>query len=43
MAPPRIIPNDSDESKKDGLQLVELADGVTFDELQEKTGAPIKQ
>jgi 3-oxoacid CoA-transferase subunit B len=25
-----------------GLQLVELADGVTFDELQEKTGAPIK-
>src|SRR3954467_2789928 len=27
----------------DGLQLVELADGVTFDELQEKTGAPIKQ
>ncbi len=28
---------------EDGLQLVELADGVTFDELQEKTGAPIKQ
>ncbi|TDO35826.1 3-oxoacid CoA-transferase subunit B [Kribbella sp. VKM Ac-2527] len=27
----------------DGLKLVELADGVTFDELQEKTGAPIKQ
>jgi 3-oxoacid CoA-transferase subunit B len=27
----------------DGLQLVELADGVTFDELQQKTGAPIKQ
>jgi 3-oxoacid CoA-transferase subunit B len=27
----------------DGLQLVELADGVTFDELQSKTGAPIKQ
>ncbi|MFI5691990.1 CoA transferase subunit B [Kribbella sp. NPDC051586] len=27
----------------DGLQLVELAEGVTFDELQEKTGAPIKQ
>jgi 3-oxoacid CoA-transferase subunit B len=27
----------------DGLQLVELTDGVTFDELQEKTGAPIKQ
>jgi 3-oxoacid CoA-transferase subunit B len=27
----------------DGLQLVELADGVTFDELQDKTGAPIKQ
>jgi 3-oxoacid CoA-transferase subunit B len=27
----------------DGLRLVELADGVTFDELQEKTGAPIKQ
>ncbi|MFD3405056.1 CoA transferase subunit B [Kribbella sp. NPDC058693] len=27
----------------DGLQLVELADGVSFDELQEKTGAPIKQ
>jgi 3-oxoacid CoA-transferase subunit B len=27
----------------DGLQLVELAKGVTFDELQEKTGAPIKQ
>jgi 3-oxoacid CoA-transferase subunit B len=27
----------------DGLHLVELADGVTFDELQEKTGAPIKQ
>ncbi|WP_112241607.1 CoA transferase subunit B [Kribbella monticola] len=27
----------------DGLQLVELADGVTFEELQEKTGAPIKQ
>ena len=25
----------------DGLQLVELADGVTFDELQEKTGAPM--
>jgi 3-oxoacid CoA-transferase subunit B len=28
---------------EDGLQLVELADGVTFDELQSKTGAPIKQ
>jgi 3-oxoacid CoA-transferase subunit B len=28
---------------EDGLKLVELADGVTFDELQEKTGAPIKQ
>ncbi|WP_432886053.1 CoA transferase subunit B [Kribbella sp. CA-245084] len=27
----------------DGLQLVELADGVTFDELQDKTGAPIKR
>jgi 3-oxoacid CoA-transferase subunit B len=27
----------------DGLHLVELADGVTFSELQEKTGAPIKQ
>ncbi|MFI7060450.1 CoA transferase subunit B [Kribbella sp. NPDC050124] len=27
----------------DGLKLVELADGVTFDELQSKTGAPIKQ
>jgi 3-oxoacid CoA-transferase subunit B len=27
----------------DGLHLVELADGVTFEELQEKTGAPIKQ
>ena len=27
----------------DGLQLVELAEGVTFDELQDKTGAPIKQ
>ncbi|GAA2820072.1 CoA transferase subunit B [Kribbella solani] len=27
----------------DGLRLVELADGVTFDELQAKTGAPIKQ
>ncbi|HEY9333299.1 MAG TPA: CoA transferase subunit B [Kribbella sp.] len=27
----------------DGLRLVELADGVSFDELQEKTGAPIKQ
>jgi len=27
----------------DGLRLVELADGVTFEELQEKTGAPIKQ
>jgi 3-oxoacid CoA-transferase subunit B len=27
----------------DGLRLVELADGVTFSELQEKTGAPIKQ
>jgi 3-oxoacid CoA-transferase subunit B len=27
----------------DGLQLVELADGVSFDELQEKTGAPIKR
>ncbi|TCO47677.1 3-oxoacid CoA-transferase subunit B [Kribbella antiqua] len=27
----------------DGLQLVELADGVTFDDLQSKTGAPIKQ
>jgi 3-oxoacid CoA-transferase subunit B len=28
---------------EDGLKLVELADGVTFEELQEKTGAPIKQ
>ncbi|MFB6719830.1 CoA transferase subunit B [Kribbella sp. NPDC056345] len=28
---------------EDGLRLVELADGVTFEELQEKTGAPIKQ
>ena len=27
----------------DGLRLVELAEGVTFDELQAKTGAPIKQ
>jgi 3-oxoacid CoA-transferase subunit B len=27
----------------DGLHLVELADGVTFEELQQKTGAPIKQ
>ena len=27
----------------DGLKLVELADGVTFDDLQAKTGAPIKQ
>ncbi|MFF0338686.1 CoA transferase subunit B [Kribbella sp. NPDC004875] len=27
----------------DGLRLVELAEGVTFDELQEKTGAPIKR
>jgi 3-oxoacid CoA-transferase subunit B len=27
----------------DGLRLVELADGVTFEELQEKTGAPIKR
>ncbi|ONI67406.1 succinyl-CoA--3-ketoacid-CoA transferase [Kribbella sp. ALI-6-A] len=27
----------------DGLQLVELAEGVTFDELQSKTGAPIKR
>jgi 3-oxoacid CoA-transferase subunit B len=27
----------------DGLKLVELADGVTFDDLQSKTGAPIKQ
>jgi 3-oxoacid CoA-transferase subunit B len=27
----------------EGLKLVELADGVTFDELQKKTGAPIKQ
>jgi 3-oxoacid CoA-transferase subunit B len=27
----------------DGLRLVELADGVTFDDLQAKTGAPIKQ
>ncbi|WP_328989250.1 CoA transferase subunit B [Kribbella sp. NBC_01245] len=27
----------------DGLKLVELADGVTFDELQSKTGATIKQ
>ncbi|MFI5732545.1 CoA transferase subunit B [Kribbella sp. NPDC051587] len=25
----------------DGLKLVELADGVTFEELQDKTGAPI--
>jgi 3-oxoacid CoA-transferase subunit B len=28
---------------EDGLQLVELADGVTFDDLQDKTGAPIKR
>jgi 3-oxoacid CoA-transferase subunit B len=28
---------------EDGLKLVELADGVTFDELRSKTGAPIKQ
>ncbi|MFC0624224.1 CoA transferase subunit B [Kribbella deserti] len=27
----------------DGLRLVELAEGVTFDELQSKTGATIKQ
>jgi 3-oxoacid CoA-transferase subunit B len=27
----------------DGLRLVELAEGVTFDELQSKTGAPIKR
>jgi 3-oxoacid CoA-transferase subunit B len=27
----------------EGLRLVELAEGVTFDELQQKTGAPIKQ
>jgi 3-oxoacid CoA-transferase subunit B len=27
----------------DGLRLVELAEGVTFDELQQKTGAQIKQ
>jgi 3-oxoacid CoA-transferase subunit B len=27
----------------DGLKVVELADGVTFDDLQEKTGAPLKQ
>jgi 3-oxoacid CoA-transferase subunit B len=27
----------------DGLRLVELADGVTFDDLQAKTGAPIKR
>ena len=27
----------------DGLRLVELAEGVTFDDLQAKTGAPIKQ
>jgi 3-oxoacid CoA-transferase subunit B len=27
----------------DGLKLVELADGVTFNELQHQTGAPIKQ
>ncbi|ADB29559.1 3-oxoacid CoA-transferase, B subunit [Kribbella flavida DSM 17836] len=27
----------------DGLRLVELAEGVTFDELQSRTGAPIKQ
>ncbi|MGW6279033.1 CoA transferase subunit B [Kribbella sp. NPDC055071] len=27
----------------DGLKLVELADGVTFDDLQAKTGAPIAQ
>ncbi|HEY0472586.1 MAG TPA: CoA transferase subunit B [Kribbella sp.] len=28
---------------EDGLQLVELAEGVTFDDLQDKTGAPIKR
>jgi 3-oxoacid CoA-transferase subunit B len=28
---------------EDGLQLVELAGGVTFDDLQDKTGAPIKR
>jgi 3-oxoacid CoA-transferase subunit B len=28
---------------EDGLKLVELADGVTFEDLQSKTGAPIKQ
>jgi 3-oxoacid CoA-transferase subunit B len=27
----------------DGLHLVELADGVSFEELQEKTGAPIQK
>ncbi|HEU4947008.1 MAG TPA: CoA transferase subunit B [Kribbella sp.] len=27
----------------DGLKLVELADGVTFEDLQSKTGAPIKR
>jgi 3-oxoacid CoA-transferase subunit B len=27
----------------DGLRLVELADGVTFEDLQAKTGAPIKR
>ena len=32
-----------DKHGKDGMALIELADGVTFDELQEKTGAPIKQ
>jgi 3-oxoacid CoA-transferase subunit B len=27
---------------EDGLQLVELAEGVAFDDLQKKTGAPIR-
>jgi 3-oxoacid CoA-transferase subunit B len=27
----------------DGLRLIELADGVTFEEVQDKTGAPIKR
>jgi len=27
----------------EGLKLVELASGVTFDDVQQRTGAPIKQ